>query len=77
MLLEVTSQIPTRRGRRIDIVDDLQWNVVISVLLSNFSISENHPYEIFWDPVSFVASSEVDCLGSTGIVPKSSPESSL
>ena len=46
MLLEATLQIPTHRGRRIDIVDDLRWNIVISVLLSNFSISENHPYEI-------------------------------
>jgi len=44
--LEVTSKIPSRSGRSIDVVINLLWNLVISVLVPNFSISENHPYEI-------------------------------
>jgi len=44
--LEVTSKIPSHSGRSIDVVINLLWNLVISILVSNFSISENHPYEI-------------------------------
>jgi len=44
--LEVTLKIPSRSGRSIDVVINLVRNLLISVLFSNFSISENHPYEI-------------------------------